>query len=278
MSSSKVMIEVEGLGKRYWVGGNQLIDNMGMHALLERLFRAPVHFIASRFLKKKPASHYPIGKGHTRWAIRDVSFTVNQGEVLGIVGHNGAGKSVLLKLLSRITRPTEGFARLHGQVSSMLEAGTSFHGELTGRENIRLSGAVLGMRRSEIEARMDDIISFSEVEEYIDTPVKRYSTGMVLRLGFSVAAHLDTDIMLIDEVLAVGDQRFKRRCVEKMRNVARSGKTVLFVSHDLQVLQQISDRAILIRNGRIEMDGAPDQVIAEHLASTNSRVTGAPES
>lgn len=278
MSSSKVMIEVEGLGKRYWVGGNQLIDNMGMHALLERLFRAPVQLITSRFFKKKHASHYPVEKGHTKWAIRDVSFTVKHGEVLGIVGHNGAGKSVLLKLLSRITRPTEGVARLHGQVSSMLEAGTSFHGELTGRENIRLSGAVLGMRRSEIEARMDDIISFSEVEEYIDTPVKRYSTGMILRLGFSVAAHLDTDIMLIDEVLAVGDQRFKRRCVEKMRSVARSGRTVLFVSHDLQVLQQISDRAILIRNGRVEMDGAPDQVIAEHLASTNGRITGAIES
>lgn len=269
MSFDKAMIEVEGLGKRYWVGGHQLIDNMGMHALLERVFQAPVKLITNRFLNRKPTGHYPIGKGHMRWAIRDVSFSVAQGEVLGIVGHNGAGKSVLLKLLSRITRPTEGFARLHGRVCSMLEAGTGFHGELTGRENIRLSGAILGMSRSEIEARMDEIISFSEVEEYIDTPVKRYSTGMVLRLGFSVSAHLDTEIMLIDEVLAVGDQRFKRRCVEKMRKVARDGRTVLFVSHDLDVLQKISDRAILIRNGRVEMDGAPDRVVAEHLTTTN---------
>jgi lipopolysaccharide transport system ATP-binding protein len=269
MSSDKIMIEVEGLGKCYWVGGHQLIDNMGMHALLERAVRAPAHLIARKFFDRKPASHYPVGKGHMRWAIRDVCFSVAQGEVLGIVGHNGAGKSVLLKLLSRITPPTEGIARLHGRVSSMLEAGTSFHGELTGRENIRLSGAILGMSRSEIEARIDEIISFSEVEEYIDTPVKRYSSGMILRLGFSVSAHLDTDIMLIDEVLAVGDQRFKRRCVEKMRNVARSGRTVLFVSHDMEVLQQISDRAILIRNGRVEMDGAPDRVVAEHLKRSN---------
>jgi lipopolysaccharide transport system ATP-binding protein len=263
------MIEVQGLGKRYWVGGHQLIDNMGMHALLERVFRAPADLITDKFLKKKKTSRYPSGKGHMRWAIRNVSFSVAQGEVLGIVGHNGAGKSVLLKLLSRIARPSEGYARLHGRVSSMLEAGTSFHGELTGRENIRLAGAILGMRRSEIDTRIDEIIAFSEVEEYIDTPVKRYSTGMILRLGFSVSAHLDTDIMLIDEVLAVGDQRFKRRCVEKMRNVARSGRTVLFVSYDLEVLQQISDRAILIRNGLVAMDGAPDLVVAEHLTASN---------
>ncbi len=274
MSSEQPMIEVEGLGKCYWVGGHPLIDNMGMHALLERVFRAPVNLITDRFLKREPTCHYPVGKGHMRWAIREVSFSVGRGEVLGIVGHNGAGKSVLLKLLSRITQPTEGFARLHGRVSSMLEAGTGFHGELTGRENIRLSGAILGMTRAEIEARMDEIISFSEVEEYIDTPVKRYSTGMVLRLGFSVSAHLDTEIMLIDEVLAVGDQRFKQRCIEKMRGVARSGRTVLFVSHDLEVLQKISDRAILIRNGRVEMDGAPDQVVAEHLATATGMNSG----
>jgi lipopolysaccharide transport system ATP-binding protein len=268
MSSDKPMIKVEGLGKRYWVGGHQLIDNMGMHALLDRVIRAPMHLITDRFFKKNPESHYPVSKGHMRWAIRDMSFSVAEGEVLGIVGHNGAGKTVLLKLLSRITRPTEGYAQLQGRVSSMLGASTSFHGELTGRENIRLSGAILGMKRSEIESRMDEIIGFSEVEEYIDTPVKRYSTGMVMRLGFSVSAHLDTDIMLIDEVLAVGDQRFKGRCVEKMRQAARSGRTVLFVSHDLDVLQRISDRAILIRNGRVEMDGSPDRVVAEHIATT----------
>jgi len=269
ISSDKIMIEVEGIGKRYWVGGHHLIDRMGMHALLERAIRAPFRSMSRRMFGFNPVSQFAVGEGHMRWAIRDVSFSVAQGEVLGIVGHNGAGKSVLLKILSRITRPTEGHARLHGSVSSMLEAGTSFHPELTGRENIRLAGAILGMRKSEIEARLDEIISFSEIEEYLDTPVKRYSSGMILRLGFSVAAHLDTDIMLIDEVLAVGDQRFKGRCVEKMRSVARSGKTVLFVSHDLDVLRQISDRAILIRNGRVEMDGAPDRVVVEHLATTS---------
>jgi lipopolysaccharide transport system ATP-binding protein len=264
------MIEVQNLGKCYWVGGHKLIDHMGVHALVERAFRAPAHYLATRYFNKKPASHYPVEPGHIKWALRNVSFSVNEGEVLGIVGHNGAGKSVLLKLLSRITRPTEGKARIHGQVSSMLEAGTSFHWELTGRENIRLSGAVLGMSRLDIERRMDEIIEFSEVEEYIDTPVKRYSTGMVLRLGFAVAAHLDTEIMLIDEVLAVGDQRFKRRCVDKMRSVARDGRTVLFVSHDLNVLQQISDRAILIRQGGLEMEGLPEQVVEKHVLTSNA--------
>jgi lipopolysaccharide transport system ATP-binding protein len=249
------MIEVQGLGKRYWVGGHQLIDHMGMHALVDRVLRVPADLL---------------------WMLRDVSFEVYQGEVLGIVGHNGAGKSVLLKLLSRITSPSEGLARLHGQVSSLLEAGTSFHGELTGRENIRLSGAVLGMSRDDIESRIDQIIAFSEVEEYIDTPVKRYSTGMILRLGFAVAAHLDTEIMLIDEVLAVGDQRFKQRCVEKMRAVAKSGRTVLFVSHDLQVLEQISDRAILMRQGRLVMEGTPQEVVTEHLAYSAGGYSGRP--
>jgi lipopolysaccharide transport system ATP-binding protein len=265
MSYKETMIEVEGLGKRYWVGGHKLIDSSGMHALLNRAIKAPAQMIAKRFFDNNLTPQHPIGKGHMKWALRNVSFRLNRGEVLGIVGHNGAGKSVLLKLLSRITRPTEGHARLHGKVGSMLEAGTSFHGELTGRENIRLSGAILGMQRSEIEARMDEIINFSEVEEYIDTPVKRFSTGMVMRLGFAVAAHLDTDILLIDEVLAVGDQRFKRRCVERMRIAARSGKTVIFVSHDMEVLKDISDRAILIRQGNLIMEGTPAEVVGEHL-------------
>jgi lipopolysaccharide transport system ATP-binding protein len=264
------MIEVNGIGKRYWVGGHHLIDSRGMHALLERSVRAPFRTMTQKVFHFNPVADFAESEGHMRWAIRNVSFKVAHGEVLGIVGHNGAGKSVLLKILSRITRPTEGHARLYGTVSSMLEAGTSFHPELTGRENIRLAGAVLGMSKSEIAARINEIIEFSEIEEYLDTPVKRYSSGMILRLGFSVAAHLDTDIMLIDEVLAVGDQSFKNRCVEKMRSVAKSGKTVLFVSHDLEVLKQISDRAILIRNGRVEMDGDPDIVVAEHLRNASS--------
>jgi lipopolysaccharide transport system ATP-binding protein len=265
------MIEAEGLGKSYWVGGDQLIDYMGFHTVVEGALRAPARWISQSLVGVKPKSRYPVTQGHIKWALRDVTFTAAEGEVLGVVGDNGAGKSVLLKLLSRITPPSEGIARLYGRVSSMLEAGTSFHKELTGRENIRFAGAILGMTRSQIDERLDEIISFSEVEEYIDTPVKRYSTGMILRLGFSVAAHLDTDIMLVDEVLAVGDQRFKRRCVDKMRSIATSGKTVVFVGHDLQVLQQISDRAILIKDGRLVMNDTPDRVVAEHLrAATES--------
>lgn len=276
MSSEKYMIEVHGIGKRYWVGGHHLIDNMGMHALLERAIRAPFRAMAQKFFNANPAPHFPVGEGHMRWAIRDISFNVTRGEVLGIVGRNGAGKSVLLKILSRITRPTEGHARLHGSVSSMLEAGTSFHPELTGRENIRLSGAILGMGKSEIETRMDEIIGFSEIEEYLDTPVKFYSSGMFMRLGFSVAAHLETDIMLVDEVLTVGDGRFQRRCIEKMRSVAKSGRTILFVSHDVDIVKKICDRAILIRDGRLEMIDTPDRVVAEHLATMSLVKTADP--
>ncbi len=267
MSSDKPMIEVQGIGKRYWVGGLPLIDHRGMHALLERAIQAPVRALSRKLFDAKPPLHSVSRQAHLRWAIRNVSFNVAKGEVLGIVGQNGAGKSVLLKILSRITRPTEGYARLQGSVSCMLEAGVGFHPELTGRENIRLSGAILGMSKREIETRMDEIISFAEIDEYLDTPVKHYSSGMFMRLGFAVVAHLETDIMLIDEVLAVGDEQFARRCTEKMRSVVRSGKTILFVSHDLDALEEICDRAILIRNGGIEMDGAPDQVVAEHKAT-----------
>jgi lipopolysaccharide transport system ATP-binding protein len=265
MSSETPMIEVENIGKRYWVGGHPLIDYRGMHALLERTIRAPFESLVRR-IRHGWESHEPAHvPAHLRWAIRNVSFTVAHGEVLGIVGENGAGKSVLLKILSRITRPTEGRARLHGSVSTMLEAGTGFHPELTGRENIRLSGAILGMSKHQIENRMEEIIEFAEIDEYLDTPVKHYSSGMVMRLGFGVASHLESDIMLIDEVLAVGDENFQLRCIDKMRSVVRSGRTVLFVSHDLDAVREICDRAILIRNGGLEMDGPPDRVVAAHL-------------
>jgi lipopolysaccharide transport system ATP-binding protein len=238
-----------------------------MHALLDRAMRAPFDLVARKIVNAKPLPQHTPSQGHLRWAIRNVSFMVAKGEVLGIVGQNGAGKSVLLKILSRITCPTEGRARLRGSISSMLEAGIGFHPELTGRENIRLSGAILGMSKYEIETRMDEILSFAQIDEYLDSPVKHYSSGMFMRLGFAVAVHLETDIILIDEVLSVGDEKFQRRCIEKMRSVVRSGRTILFVSHDLDALEEICDRAILIRNGGIEMDGAPDRVVAEHKAS-----------
>lgn len=266
MSSEKVMIEVEGIGKRYWVGGHPLIDYRGMHALLERVVRAPYEAVARRLGNRQAIAQAAARQGHLRWAIRNVSFTVAEGEVLGVIGHNGAGKSVLLKILSRITRPTEGRARLHGSVSSLLEAGVGFHPELTGRENIRLSGAILGMSRSQIDNRMDEIIDFAEIDEYLDTPVKHYSSGMFMRLGFAVAVNLETDIMLVDEVLAVGDERFHRRSIEKMRSIVRSGRTIIFVSHDLDAVEEICHRAILIRDGGIAMAGPPERVVAEHKA------------
>jgi len=267
MSSDPPMIEVHGIGKRYWVGPHPLIDHRGMHALLDRAMRAPYHLLARKLGMARPPSQHAPMQGHMRWAIRNISFNVAKGEVLGILGQNGAGKSVLLKILSRITCPTEGHARLRGSVSSMLEAGIGFHPELTGRENIRLSGAILGMSKSEIQNRLDEIIAFAQIEEYLDTPVKHYSSGMFMRLGFGVSVHLETDIMLVDEVLAVGDREFEKRCVEKMRSIVRSGRTIIFVSHDLDAMEQICDRLILIRNGGIAMEGAPGRVVAEYLAS-----------
>lgn len=202
----------------------------------------------------------------TLWAIRDVSFEINEGEVVGIVGHNGAGKSTLLKVLSRITDPTAGRARIHGRVGSLLEVGTGFHPELTGRENIFLNGAILGMRRTEIEDKFDEIVAFSGVERFLDTPVKRYSSGMYVRLAFSVAAHLQPEVLLVDEVLAVGDGEFQKKCLGKMGDVAKEGRTVLFVSHNMIAVQNLCTRAIWLRGGQVHGDGPTSQIIANYMA------------
>jgi lipopolysaccharide transport system ATP-binding protein len=201
------------------------------------------------------------------WALRDISFTVDDGEVVGIIGRNGAGKSTLLKVLSRITEPTNGKVLIHGRVGSLLEVGTGFHPELTGQENIYLNGAILGMRRREIRRRLDEIIAFAGVERFIDTPVKHYSSGMYLRLAFSVAAHLDPEILLVDEVLAVGDAAFQRKCLDKMEDVGRRGRTVLFVSHNLPAVSRLCGRAILLEDGRVVEDGPPHYVLSRYLAS-----------
>src|ERR1041385_3672840 len=194
-------------------------------------------------------------KPPTIWALRDVSFEVGRGEVIGVIGHNGAGKSTLLKILSRITEPTEGRAELHGRVGSLLEVGTGFHPELTGRENIYLNGAILGMQRSEIARRFDEMVAFAEVERFIDTPVKRYSSGMYLRLAFAVAAHLEPEILLVDEVLAVGDAAFQTKCLGRMSDVAREGRTVLFVSHNLPSIEKLCQKVVIIDGGRMVMEG-----------------------
>ncbi|MDP8908839.1 MAG: polysaccharide ABC transporter ATP-binding protein [Chloroflexota bacterium] len=204
------------------------------------------------------------------WALEDVSFELAEGEALGIIGRNGAGKSTLLKILSRITEPTKGHAVISGRVGALLEVGTGFHPELTGRENITLNGAILGMRRAEIDRKFDEIVGFAGLERFIDTPVKRYSTGMHARLAFAVAAHLEPDILIVDEVLAVGDAAFQKRCMGKMGDAARSGRTVLFVSHNMAAIESLCSRAIWLEGGRCAGDGAPSEVISRYLATSLS--------
>lgn len=201
------------------------------------------------------------------WALRDVSFQIKPGEVVGIVGRNGAGKSTLLKVLSKITEPTSGSVRVHGRVASLLEVGTGFHEELTGRENIYLNGSILGMRKKEVDARLDEIVSFAGVEQFLDTPIKRFSSGMRLRLGFAVAAHLDPDILIIDEVLAVGDAGFQKKCLSAMENLRSGGRTVLFVSHNMAAVENLCSRCIWIDAGRNRQDGSAREVIEAYMAS-----------
>jgi lipopolysaccharide transport system ATP-binding protein len=214
------------------------------------------------------AKRYQLGGNASQefWALKDVSFSVRRGEVVGIVGRNGAGKSTLLKILSRITEPTNGKAILRGRAASLLEVGTGFHPDLSGRENVFLNGAILGMKRAEIARKFDEIVAFSEIASFIDTPVKRYSSGMYVRLAFAVAAHLDPDILIVDEVLAVGDAEFQKKCTGKMRDVASNqGRTVLFVSHNMGAVSKLCDRAIVLETGKVKLDGTPSDAIATYL-------------
>lgn len=204
-------------------------------------------------------------KNRTFWALDDVQFEIQEGEAVGIIGRNGAGKSTLLKILSRIARPTKGRAEIYGRVGSLLEVGTGFHQELTGRENVFLNGAILGMSRSEIKRRFDDIVSFAEVEQFLDIPVKRYSSGMYMRLAFAVAAHLEPEILIVDEVLAVGDVAFQKKCLDKMDDVSSSGRTVLFVSHNMQAISRLCSRCLLMQDGKLMLDGATHEVIARYF-------------
>ena len=253
---SDVAIRAEGLGKRYRIGERERYR--ALRDTLVEAVRAPLRW-------RRRASN-----ADTIWALREVSLEVEQGEVLGVIGHNGAGKSTLLKILSRITEPTEGRAEVHGRVGSLLEVGTGFHPELTGRENIFLNGAILGMKRSEITRRFDDIVAFAEVERFIDTPVKRFSSGMYLRLAFAVAAHLEPEILLVDEVLAVGDAAFQKKCLGRMSDVAREGRTVLFVSHNLPSVEKLCRRVVVIEGGRVAMEGEPAACIATYLGSRSA--------
>lgn len=199
------------------------------------------------------------------WALRDVTFDIKPGEVVGIIGRNGAGKSTLLKVLSRITQPTKGTAEIHGRVGSLLEVGTGFHAELTGRENIFLNGAILGMRKTEIHQKFDEIVDFSEIEKFLDTPVKHYSSGMIMRLAFAVAAHLEPEVLIVDEVLAVGDVAFQRKCLDKMEHVGKHGRTVLFVSHNMPAITRLCERVILLDEGSVLKDGVPSEIVGAYL-------------
>ena len=249
-------IRVQGLGKRYRIGERERYR--ALRDTLTEAVTAPM-----RRLRSRPAT--PVN--NTIWALRDVSLDVAPGEVLGVIGHNGAGKSTLLKILSRITEPTEGRAEVRGRVGSLLEVGTGFHPELTGRENIYLNGAILGMKRAEIARRFDEMVAFAGVERFIDTPVKRYSSGMYLRLAFAVAAHLEPEILLVDEVLAVGDAAFQKKCLGRMSEVAHEGRTVLFVSHNLPSIEKLCQRVIVVDGGHVVMQGDPVTCIAAYLGA-----------
>ena len=251
---SRTAIKVNHLGKQYIIGSSI------------NAYRTLRETIAERFTVKKQLQQYTDGLPDSIWALKDVSFEVKKGEVLGIVGRNGAGKSTLLKVLSRVTEPTEGSVEIHGRVGSLLEVGTGFHPELTGRENIFLNGAILGMKRNEITSKFDEIVSFAEVEKFIDTPVKRYSSGMYLRLAFAVAAHLEPEILVVDEVLAVGDAEFQRKCLGKMSDVAKQGRTVLFVSHNMSAILRLTEETLVIDKGNLLLRAPTPEAVDYYLS------------
>lgn len=260
MEEKQIAVSVHGLSKRYYIGGTKNVHNTLRDTVTDALKGLARR---SRGAKEELTEF---------WALRDVSFDVYKGETLGIIGGNGAGKSTLLKILSRIVDPTAGHFTANGRVASLLEVGTGFHPELTGRENLYFNGSVLGMSRREIEERMDEIIKFAEIEKFIDTPVKFYSSGMSVRLGFAIAAHLDPEVLIIDEALAVGDVSFQKKCIDKMRNTARSGKTVLFVSHSMNIIEDLCDRVMYLKNGELVEIGQPEKVMSTYLGTTKQQV------
>lgn len=262
---SNVAVRIEGLGKRYFVAGKSTKKYRTFRDTLVDTVSAPMRRISDVVRGRSDSA---AGLSETFWALKDISFDVQHGDVVGIVGRNGAGKSTLLKILSRITEPTEGVVKLNGRVGALLEVGTGFHPELTGRENIYLNAAILGMKRAEIDRKFDEIVAFAEIEQFIDTPVKHYSSGMGLRLGFSVAAHLEPEILIVDEVLAVGDISFQKKCLGKMGQVAGEGRTVLFVSHNMPAVIKLCSRAIRLNQGQIVKTGTVDEVIQDYEAES----------
>jgi lipopolysaccharide transport system ATP-binding protein len=262
---SNPVIAIEALGKEYVIGGREGASDNFREMLISSLV-APFR----RF--SRLAGTPPANEEERFWALKDVSFQINEGEVVGIIGRNGAGKSTLLKILSRIVEPTEGRVTIRGRVASLLEVGTGFHPELTGRENIYLNGAILGMARAEIRRKFDEIVAFAEVEKFLDTPVKRYSSGMYVRLAFAVAAHLDPEILFVDEVLAVGDIQFQDKCLAKIEDTSRGGRTVLFVSHNLHAVARLCSRSVILKEGKVIFDGKPSIGIEQYLNISKSSI------
>jgi lipopolysaccharide transport system ATP-binding protein len=259
---SKTVIRVKNLGKRYVLNHQQ-----GSHSTLRDAIAVGTQTLLSKFRRS------PLGSAHSSaseefWALKDISFEINQGDRIGIIGRNGAGKSTLLKILSRITEPSQGSIHIQGRIASLLEVGTGFHPELSGRENIFLNGAILGMSKAEIQRKFDEIVAFAEVEKFLDTPVKHYSSGMYVRLAFAVAAHLEPEILIVDEVLAVGDIQFQKKCLGKMEAVGKEGRTILFVSHNMATVKQLCTRAITLSGGQLIDDGLPAAVIAQYMQNT----------
>ncbi len=267
-----VAIIADGLSKRYRLGQMQRFTTL--RDVIASGAAAP--YRAGMRLVRGAHEQEELEPSGRLWALKDVTFEVKRGEVLGVIGRNGAGKSTLLKLLSQITEPSEGYAAIHGRVGSLLEVGTGFHQELTGRENVYLNGAILGMRRNEIKSKFDDIVEFSGVEKFLDTPVKRYSSGMQVRLAFAVAAHLEPEILLVDEVLAVGDAAFQRKCLGKMESVATEGRTVFLVSHNMEAITNLCTRVIWIDDGQLRADGDPHELVRAYLATTRSEIGTTP--
>jgi lipopolysaccharide transport system ATP-binding protein len=280
---SDTVISVENLGKRYTLHHQRKGERYTtLRDVIARQAAAPFKAIGQKMRVRSGlngshsnGSTYPPSNGSFEnfWALKDVSFEVTQGDMIGIIGRNGAGKSTLLKILSRITEPTEGRIRIRGRVASLLEVGTGFHPELTGRENIYLNGAILGMTRAEIKAKFDEIVGFAEVEKFLDTPVKRYSSGMYVRLAFAVAAHLEPEILIVDEVLAVGDTEFQKKCLGKMEDVSHSGRTVIFVSHNMAAISSLTRKSVLLQAGECVFFGETQEAVAKYLSSMQSQAS-----
>src|SRR4029078_12156347 len=271
---SNITIRCEGLSKRYRIGATyerykalRDVITDAATAPFRRIRGAARNGHGNSNGHQTPAAQAAIDNSYI-WALDDISFEINSGDLVGIVGRNGAGKSTLLRILSRITKPTRGRAEVHGRVGSLLEVGTGFHPELTGRENVYLNGAILGMRKTEISRKFDEIVAFAEVEKFIDTPVKRYSTGMYMRLAFGVAAHMETEVLIVDEVLAVGDAEFQKKCFQRMSEIGKHGRTILFVSHNMSALRSICKQALVIDHGKLVAQGEVNHTIDQYLART----------